>query len=74
LVYVRGLLLDSERKSFEPMAKRLPDCNEQAVQQFVVQSPGDWKPVWERLAQNMIRELEPDAIWVIDDTGFPEQG
>ena len=73
-VYVRGLLLDGERKSVEPMAKRLPDGNEQAMQQFVGQSPWDWKPVWERLAQRMVRELEPDAIWVIDDTGFPKQG
>ena len=38
-VYVRGLLLDGERKSVEPMAKRLPDGNEQAMQQFVGQSP-----------------------------------
>jgi SRSO17 transposase len=29
---VRGLLLDGERKSVEPMAKRLPDGNEQAMQ------------------------------------------
>src|SRR5215467_8866884 len=45
-VYVRGLLLDGERKSIEPMAKRLPDGNEQAMQQFVGQSPWDWKPIW----------------------------
>ena len=73
-VYVRGLLLDGERKSVEPMAKRLPDGNEQAMQQFVGQSPWDWKPVWERLSQRMVRELEPDTVWVIDDTGFPKQG
>ena len=72
-VYVRGLLMDGERKSVEPMAKRLPDGNEQAMQQFLGQSPWEWKPVWERLAQRMVRELEPDAIWVIDDTGFPKQ-
>ena len=46
-VYVRGLLLDGERKSVEPMAKRLPDGNEQAMQQLVGQSPWDGKPVWE---------------------------
>ena len=34
-VYVRGLLLDGERKSVEPMSKRLPDGNEQAMHQFV---------------------------------------
>jgi SRSO17 transposase len=73
-VYVRGLLLDGERKSVEPMAKRLPDGNEQAMQQFVGQSPWDWEPVWERLGRRMVKELEPDAVWVIDDTGFPKQG
>jgi SRSO17 transposase len=73
-VYVRGLLLDGERKSVEPMAKRLPDGNEQALQQFVGQSPWEWEPVWERLARRMVKELEPDATWVIDDTGFPKQG
>ena len=73
-VYVRGLLLDGERKSVEPMAKRLPDGNEQAMQQFVGQSPWEWQPVWERLARRMVKELEPDAVWVIDDTGFPKQG
>ena len=66
-VYVRGLLLDGERKSVEPMAKRLPDGNEQAMQQFVGQSPWEWQPVWERLARRMVKELEPDAIWVIDE-------
>jgi SRSO17 transposase len=73
-VYVRGLLLDGERKSIEPMAKRLPDGNEQGMQQFVGQSPWRWEPVWERLARRMVRELEPEAVWVIDDTGFPKQG
>jgi SRSO17 transposase len=71
---VRGLLLDGERKSVEPMAGRLPDGNEQAMQQFVGQSPWEWQPVWQRLARRMVKELEPEAVWVIDDTGFPKQG
>lgn len=73
-VYVRGLLLDGERKSIEPMAQRLPEGNVQAMQQFVGQSPWDWAPVWERLARRMTAELEPDAAWIVDDTGFPKQG
>jgi len=73
-VYVRGLLLDGERKSVEPMASRLPDGNVQAMQQFVGQSPWDWRPVWERLGRRMTTELEPESAWVIDDTGFPKQG
>ena len=59
---MRGLLLDGERKSVEPMSKRLPDGNEQAMQQFVGQSPWEWQPVWERLARRMVKELEPDAV------------
>jgi SRSO17 transposase len=73
-VYVRGLLLDGERKSIEPMAKRLPDGNEQAMQQLVGQSPWEWNPVWERLARRMVAELVPQSAWVVDDTGFPKQG
>ena len=73
-VYVRGLLLDGERKSIEPLAARLPDGNVQALQQFIGQSPWEWNAVWERLGKRMIAELEPDTAWVVDDTGFPKQG
>lgn len=73
-VYVRGLLLDGERKSIEPLARRLPEGNVQAMQQFIGQSPWDWNPVWEKLGRRMTAELEPTPAWVIDDTGFPKQG
>jgi SRSO17 transposase len=73
-VYVRGLLLDGERKSIEPLAARLPEGNVQAMQQLIGQSPWAWAPVWERLAQRMTAELAPEPVWVIDDTGFPKQG
>jgi len=73
-VYVRGLFLDVERKSIEPMAARLPEGNVQAMQQLIGQSPWPWAPVWQGLAQRMTAELRPDPVWVIDDTGFPKQG
>ena len=73
-VYIRGLLLNGERKSIEPLADRSEEGNVQALQQFVGQSPWDWMPLWERLAKRMTAELEPDPVWVIDDTGFPKQG
>ena len=73
-VYVRGLLLDGERKSIEPLASRVPDGNVQALQQLVGQSPWEWLPVWERLARRMTAELAPEPAWVVDDTGFPKQG
>ena len=52
-VYIRGLLLDGERKSIEPMAARLPEGNIQAMQQLIGQSPWPWAPVWQGLAQRM---------------------
>jgi hypothetical protein len=66
--------LDGERKSIEPLASRVPDGNVQAMQQLVGQSPWDWLPIWELLGKRMTAELEPDSVWVIDDTGFPKQG
>jgi SRSO17 transposase len=72
-VYVRGLLLDGERKSVGAMAERLPDGNEQNLQQFVSQSPWPWEPVWERLAQRAAKVFTTTA-WIVDDTGFPKKG
>jgi len=37
--YLSGLLLNGERKSIQPLAEHLPGGNEQALQQFVNQSP-----------------------------------
>jgi len=71
--YLRGLMLDGRRKSIEPMAARLPDGDEQALQQFVNQSPWEWEPVRERLATRMAEAIAPLA-WIIDDTGFPKAG
>ncbi len=79
--YLRGLLLDGKRKSVQPMAARLArgapqadaDALEQALQQFVNQSPWDPVPVRRRLAQRMTAAIGP-AAWVIDDTGFPKFG
>ena len=73
-VYVRGLLSTTERKTAARLAQRLPDGDEQALQQFVGQSPWAWEPVRERLAQQTIKQLQPVAAWVIDDTGFPKKG
>ena len=66
--YLRGLMVDGKRKSIQPMATRLPDGNEQALQQFVSDSPWDPVPVRAQLARRMARELEPEAV-IFDDTG-----
>lgn len=72
-LYVRGLLLEGRRKSIVPMAARLPDGDEQGLQQFITDSPWDDTPVRRRLARRMTKEIEPEG-WVVDDTGLPKDG
>ena len=72
--YVRGLLMDGERKSIEPMASRLPDGDVQALQQFVSQSPWSTKEVQASLARKVEGEFAPEAYWLVDEVSFPKQG
>ncbi len=71
--YVQGLLLEGGRKTAAGMAERYGG-DEQALQQFVSQSPWDWMPVRRVLAEQMIRAASPRAAWILDDTGFPKKG
>ena len=81
-VYLHGLLTDGDRKSVEPLSRRveLPDGlaskdPEQALQQFVSQSPWDEQKVLARYRAHLAATFaSPDAVFVIDDTTFPKQG
>ncbi|MFG2364727.1 IS701 family transposase [Streptomyces mirabilis] len=71
--YLRGLMLDGRRKSIQAMAARLPDGNEQNLQQFVNQSTWDPVPVQRRIVERMLPLIRP-AAWVIDDVSVPKDG
>ncbi|MER0241343.1 IS701 family transposase [Streptomyces sp. HSW2009] len=71
--YLRGLMLDGRRKSVQAMAWRLPDGNEQNLQQFVNQSTWDPVPVQRRICERMLPLIAPMA-WVIDDVPLPKDG
>lgn len=81
-VYLQGLLLDGERKSTEPLSRRisLPDGlhakdPEQALQQFVNQSPWQQRAVLKRYRAHLADTFaSPEGIFVIDDVSFPKQG
>jgi SRSO17 transposase len=78
--YLRGVLLDGQRKSIEPMAARLRKIEqgeedyEQALQQFINQSAWDEQAVIDALQGWIGRELGAEGYLIIDDTGFPKQG
>src|SRR5215475_8215970 len=74
-VYLHGLLLDGERKSIEPLSRRVPGGNEQNLQQFINQSPWDPAPVLAAYRARMAAAFaRPDGVLLIDDTGLPKQG
>jgi SRSO17 transposase len=81
-VYLQGLLLDGERKSIEPLSRRvtLPEGlqskdPEQALQQFVNQSPWDEHKVLRRYRAHLARTFAgPEGIFLFDDVSFPKQG
>lgn len=78
--YARGLLLDGERKSMQPMAQRLAggegraEAIRQRLQQCVAICPWDDELVFQRLIEIAARSKAVWRAWVIDDTGFPKKG
>ena len=73
-VHLRGLLLDGQRKSVEPMAARLgEDGNRQALAHFITSSPWDPAHVRARLARQTQPAIKPTGL-VVDDTGFRKDG
>ena len=71
--YLEGLLREGERKSIEPLAKRVGGDG-QALQQFVNQSPWDHDAVMFRLRALMRRRAMSGGVLVLDDTSLPKQG
>src|SRR3954468_16370831 len=61
--YLRGLMLDGQRKSMQPMAARL-GVNHQVLQQFLTSSTWDVTGVRQRVAQAAVDLVTPTA-WVI---------
>jgi SRSO17 transposase len=81
-VYLQGLLTDGERKSIEPISRRVtlpPDLHstdpEQALQQFVSQSTWDQERVLTRYRALLAEHFaSPEGVFVFDDTSVPKRG
>jgi SRSO17 transposase len=70
--YLRGLMLDGQRKSMQPMAARL-GVDHQQLQQFLTSSTWDVIGVRRRVAVTAVGLVAP-TVWVVDDTGFAKDG
>lgn len=81
-VYIQGLLIDGDRKSVEPLSSRvtLPEGlavkdKDQALQQFVNQSPWEESKVLKRYRSVLGGTFHsPEGIFVFDDVSYPKQG
>jgi SRSO17 transposase len=77
--YLRGLLLDGERKSVYPMAARMADdaSDVEGLRQRLqrcVKSSWDDEEWYRRIATKLNRELPGVEAFVVDDTGFAKKG
>ena len=76
LLYLRGQVLDLERKTIEPLAHAVEGGNVQALQQFIGQSPWDAEAVLQA-HQAYVGETLGDAeegAFIFDGCDFPKQG
>jgi SRSO17 transposase len=71
--YLEGLLREAGRKSIEPPAARAGG-SDQALRQFVNQSPRDHAAVLHGLRQHMGRRARAGGVPALDDTSLPRQG
>lgn len=72
--YLNGLLKCDGRKSIRRMATMTPgQRSEQSLQQFINQSPWDYRPIRERLLNRLGQAIKPTA-WVIGEMAFPKHG
>lgn len=57
------------------MAQRVPGGNEQALQQFVNQSPWAHEPVQTKLYRRLVQRSGPEkGVLILDDTTLPKKG
>src|ERR1051325_4710477 len=79
--YCKGLLLEGDRKSIEPMAARLaPDSVQpmrQSLHHLVAKAPWSDETLLGEVRKQVLPAMQkqgPVVAWIVDDTGFPKKG
>ena len=74
--YLQGLIVQqTDRRNAENVAEVIAGATPRALQRFLSEAPWDDSAVIDKL-QEVIAPLlaGPDAVFILDDTGFPKQG
>ena len=74
--YLRGLVVQqTDRRNAENLAEAIPGATPRALQRFLTEAPWDAEAVIAELQAYLAERLTaPDAVFVLDETGFPKQG
>jgi SRSO17 transposase len=74
--YLQGLLVQSaERGNAENLAEAVVGASPRVLQRFLTEARWDDQAVTRRLQQVLAPRLaHPDAVWAVDESGFPKQG
>jgi SRSO17 transposase len=75
--YLRGLMqADPNKKNMERMEERVPDSDEQQLQQMLTDSPWDHQAVMDQVALEADKWLggHPESCLLLDETGFEKSG
>src|SRR5215218_1328181 len=73
--YLRGLIVDVERKNGWPLAERAGYGHPRGIQRVLDRYAWDAEAVRDDLRAYVAADLgDPDGVLVVDETGFPKQG
>jgi SRSO17 transposase len=73
--YLRGLLADVERKNGWQLAEQAGYAHPRGIQRVLDRYAWDAEAVRDDLRAYVVAELgDPEAVLVVDETGFPKQG
>lgn len=73
--YVAGLLMKAPRKNMERMEEYVEDYDYQNQQQFLSDSPWDYRPLVERIGREVDEVLGgAESGLIIDESGFAKKG
>jgi SRSO17 transposase len=74
--YLRGLLVQqTDRRNAENVAEVVPGASARTLQRFLTEAPWRHEAVIDRLQAYLAPRLaSDDAVFVLDETGFPKQG
>jgi SRSO17 transposase len=74
--YLRGLVVQqTDRRNAENLAEAIPGATPRALQRFLTEAPWETEAVVAALQAYVAERLAaPDAVFVLDETGFPKQG